>query len=167
MSGLFSDQLPSEEPRACLARMFGGRKGEPAPKVSVRAFAGLEALPAQAAPALVQVFRQFVWDIVDLAERELPGDAGRRAERLRMKLIGDHDALQSVGGTRGAQVADPIIGPEAFCDGVAAWTKEFLGELEIIHPQIAPRLLREVAREQRFQLAALGFFDKLPWHVVW
>jgi len=107
-----------------------------------------------------------VWDLVDAAGKELP-DAPKRAERIRQKLTLSHEALRSVGGARGAAFADPIVAPSAFAEGVANWTREFLTELEVVHPAIAPRLLKDATREQRFQFAALGFFEQLPWRIEW
>lgn len=165
--GMFADLRGGEDAKGCLARMFTSIAPEPLPRVSVKAFAGLTVLPLQAAPALVQVFRQYVWDLVDLAEKEMPNDASRRAEKVRSRLSTKHEALKSVGGQRGSTFADPIVEPAAFTEGLAAWTKDFLTELEVVHPQIAPRLLKEATREQRFQFAAQGFFDRLPWKIEW
>lgn len=166
-SGIFSDQRPNEDAKSYLSRLFTARHPEPQPKVTVCGFTGLEQLPRQAPPALVQVFRQYVWDLVELAQKEGPADALKRAERIRMKLCAEHEALMSVGGVRNATFADPIIEPRHFSDAVAQWTRDFLGELEVTHPTIAPRLLKEACREARFQFAALGFFEKLPWKIEW
>lgn len=166
-SGLFAERGSDDTPGACVARLFAVPPGEARARVSVKAFAGLPAMPEQAAPSLVNMFRHFVWDLVDLAEGEMPGDAGRRSERIRMKLVPEHDVLRSVGGRRGTEVADPIVEPPVLADAVAAWVREFLGELEIVHPQIAARLLRDAGREHRFALNAVGFFDKLPWRIQW
>ena len=166
-SGIFSDQQPSEDAKTYMSRLFVVKNAAVQPRVGVKAFDGLAALPLQATPAMVALLRQYVWDIVDLAEREMPGDAAKRAEKIRMKLTPKHEALKSVGGARGSAFADPIVEPAAFTDGVAGWTKEFLGELEVMHPKIAPRLLKEATRDQRFQLQALGFFDRLPWKIEW
>jgi hypothetical protein len=166
-SGLFAERGPDDTPGSCVARLFAVPPGEARARVSVKAFAGLPAVPEQAAPSLVSMFRHFAWDLVDLAEGEMPRDAGRRSERIRMKLVPEHDALQSVGGPRGIEVADPIVEPSVLADAVAAWVRAYLGELEIVHPQIAARLLREAGREHRFALDAVGFFDKLPWRIEW
>ncbi len=166
-SGLFADSSPAANDQARLARIFTAPAPEPRPKVSVKAFPGLAELPEQAAPALVKVFRHFVWDLTDLAEKEDPGAAGKRAERARVKLLPAHESLASFGGPRDSQAADPIVAPSVLADAVAAWTKDFLEELEVIHPQVAPRLLKEAGREPRFALAAIKFFDRIPWKVEW
>jgi hypothetical protein len=166
-SGHFADRREDEDARSAMARIFAGRPGEPKPKVSVRAVPGLDALPPQATPALIQVFRAYVWDVAELAEREMPGEGAKRAEKSRTKLSEQHEALRGVGGPRGAESADPICEPQQLSEAIAAWTRDFLGELEIMHPGIAARLVREAGREQRYALGAVGFFEKLPWRIEW
>ena len=165
--GIFADQKPEEDAKTYLSRLFIAAPPEPRPRVAVKAFLGLETMPLQATPALVSIFRNYVWDLAELAEREMPNDGAKRAEKIRVKRTPNHEALRSVGGTRGSSFADPIVEPEAFAEGIATWTREFLGELEVMHPQIAPRLLKEACREQRYQLAALDFFERLPWKIAW
>jgi hypothetical protein len=165
--GLFSDQRPSEDAKTYLSRMFTSKHPEPHPRVTVQAYQKLEALPLQVTPALVQIFRHYVWDVVDLAEKEMPNDAAKRAEKIRARLTPAHDSLKGVGGARGCTCADPIVEPGPFAEAMAAWTKDFLGELDMIHPGIAPRLLKEATRAQRFQLDAVDFFDRLPWKIEW
>lgn len=167
LSGHFADMKEGEDARSAMAHIFAGRPGEPKPKVSIRAVPGLDALPPQASPALIQVFRAFVWDLGDLAEREMPGEGAKRAEKSRTRLSGEHTALRGVGGERGTEAADPICEPQQLSDAVASWAKDFLGELEIMHPGIAARLVREAGREQRYALGAVGFFEKLPWRIEW
>lgn len=166
-SGIFSEQRRDEDAKTYLSRLFIAAAPEPRPRVAVKAFAGLDAMPLQATPALVSLLRNYVWDLNDLCEREVPNDAAKRGEKVRLKLSATDEALRSVGGPRGSGFADPIIEPRVFTDSLAAWTKEFLGELEVMHPGIAPKVLKEACREPRFQLAALGFFDRLPWKIEW
>jgi hypothetical protein len=166
-SGLFAGRRDDEAPTAYVGRLFAGAPGEPRPRVTAKGYPGLAAFPLQAPPAMVAMFRRFVWDLTELAEREMPGDAGKRAERVRTRLIAAHEVLKAVGGRRGSDAADPIAEPSALAEGIAAWARAFLEELEIVHPQIAPRLLREAAREHRFALSAVGFFDRLSWQIQW
>jgi hypothetical protein len=165
--GYFSDQRQDEAPNAYVSRMFAPTGAGVRPRVAVRLFPGLGQLPHQAPPAMVKMFRKYFWDLNDLAEKEMPGEGQKRAERTRTRLSAQHEVLRSVGGARGSEPADPIAEPSVFADGMAAWTKEFLGELEVLHPSIAPRLLTEAAREHRFALGSLGFFERLPWRAQW
>ena len=165
-SGVFSEQRPNEDAKSYLSRMFTAKHPEPQPRVTVQAFHLVDKLPLQAAPALVKVFREFVWELVELAGKESK-DADIRAERIRTKLAAKHEALKSVGGPRDGELNDPIMEPQLFVEGLAQWTRDFLGELEVMQPQIAPRLLKEACREQRFQFSAVGFFDRLPWKIEW
>jgi hypothetical protein len=164
---MFADKGPAEAATAYVARLFTSTPPEPLPIVTVKGYAGLEALPQQASPALVQILRTFMWDVTDHAEKEVPGDATKRAERVRTRLVPQHDILRSMGGPRGAGFADPIAEPGQLAGAVATWAKEFLSELEVVHPKIAPRLLKEAGREQRFALNAVGFFERLPWRIDW
>ena len=66
-SGVFCGQGTGEDAKAFMSRMFAGTAADPKPRIVVKSFTGLATLPHQATPALVAVFRQFVWDLVDLA----------------------------------------------------------------------------------------------------
>jgi hypothetical protein len=165
--GDFAGAKPGEDPRALLARIFQPTPPERVPRVTARAVAGLPALPAQATPALVHVFRQFLWDMTDAVEREAKGEGAKRVEKARAKLVAQYDVLRGVGVPRGTEAADPICEPSHLAEAVAALVKAVLGELEVINPGIAPRVVREAGREQRYALAAVGFFERLPWRLDW
>lgn len=166
-SGYFAERLPNDPPLATVARLFTSMPPEPLPKVAAKLYDGPPPLPRQAPPAMIRMFRDYAWDLADLIEREAPGQGAKRAERARQRLLPQHQVLQWVGGTRGAEQADPIVEPVILADGVAAWTRELLTEVEVLQPQSAPRLLRDAAREHRFALNAVGFFEKLPWRIQW
>ena len=166
-SGMFAEGRRADDPRTNLIGLFTAPPPEPRPRVSVRAFQGLATLPLQAPPALVEVFRQFVWQVTEAIEHELPGEGAKRAEKARTKLLDRYEALRGVGGARGLEVPDPICEPQQLAEAVAAWTGAFLGELEVVLPQIAARTVRDAAREQRYALGAVGFFEKLPWRIDW
>jgi hypothetical protein len=164
-SGHFSERRPDEPPLSCVARLFRSTPPEPLPHVVVRLYDPPRELPLQAPPAMIAMFRRYVWDLTDLIEREAPGEGAKRAERVRQRLLPQHAALGYVGGARGAEQPDPVLEPTLLAEGVAAWTREVLGELEVLAPQSAPRLLRQSAHEHRFALGAVGFFEKLPWRI--
>ncbi len=166
-AGHFAERLPSELPLATVARLFTSTPPEPLPRVVAKVYEGPPPLPRQAPPAMIQMFRRYSWDLADLIEREAPGQGAKRAERVRQRLLPQHQVLQWVGGTRDADQADPVVEPVTLADGVATWTKELLSEVEVLQPQSATRLLRDAAREHRFALSAVGFFEKLPWRIQW
>jgi len=166
-SGHFSARNPDEPPLTYVARLFTSTPPEPLPKVVAKLYDGPPPLPRQAPPAMISMFRHYSWDLTDLIEREAPGQGAKRAERVRQRLISQHQVLQYVGGVRDTEQQDPVVEPVSLADGVAVWTRELLGELEILQPQRAPRLLKSAAREHRFALNAVGFFEKLPWRIQW
>ncbi len=166
-SGHFAERLPNEAPLATVARLFTSTPPEPLPRVVAKLYDGPPPLPLQAPPAMIGMFRHYTWDLADLIEREAPGQGAKRAERVRQRLLPQHQVLQWVGGTRGAAQEDPVVEPTILADGVATWTRELLTEVEVLQPQSAPRILRDAAREHRFALSAVGFFEKLPWRIQW
>jgi hypothetical protein len=166
-AGFYAARGADEPPLSYVARLFTSTPPEPLPTVAVHLYDLPRQLPVQAAPALLAMFRSYVWDLTDLIEGEAPGEGSKRAERVRQRLIPKHQVLNFVGGARGVERPDPVVEPAALADGVAAWTRELLSELEVLAPQSAPRLVRQSGREHRFALNAVGFFDKLPWRVQW
>jgi len=166
-SGFYAARGPDEPALSYVARLFTSTAPEPLPTVAVHLYDPPRPLPVQAAPALIAMFRSYVWDLTELIEGEAPGEGTKRAERVRQRLIPKHQVLDFVGGARGVERPDPVVEPAALADGVAAWTRELLSELEVLAPQSAPRLVRQSGREHRFALNAVGFFDKLPWRVQW
>jgi hypothetical protein len=165
--GDFAGSKPAEDPRALLAGIFRPTPPETVPRVTARAVAGLPALPVQATPALVQVFRQFVWDVARAVDREVPGEGAKRVEKTRAKLAAQYDVLRSVGTPQGTEAADPVCEPAHLAEAVGALVKDVLGGLEVTHPGIASRVVRDAGREQRYALAAVGFFERLPWRLDW
>ena len=166
-SGHFAERRPDEPPLSYVARLFTSVPPEPLPVVVAKVYDLPRSLPLQAPPAMIAMFRHYVWDLSDLIEREAPGEGAKRAERVRQRLLAKHAVLSCVGGTRDAAATDPVVEPGALAEGVAAWTRDLLSEVEVLAPQSAPRLVRLSGREHRFALNAVGFFEKLPWRVQW
>ena len=159
--------MPNDPPLATVARLFTSVPPEPLPRVFAKLYDGPPPLPRQAPPAMIRMFRRYTWDLAELIEREAPGQGAKRAERVRQRLLPQHQVLQWVGGTRDAEQDDPVVEPVVLADGVATWTRELLTEVEVLQPQSAPRILRDAAREHRFALSAVRFFEKLPWRIQW
>jgi hypothetical protein len=166
--GRFADVRPDEAPNATVTRLTHAKPGEARPVVSLKAYTPFAMLPTQASPAMVAMFRRYLWDVVELMEREAPGQSMRRAERAHQKtLAGGHDVLRHFGLVRGAEIADPIVEPGVLAEALAVWTRELLTEFEVSHPLTAARIVRDAAREHRYALQAVGFFERLPWRIQW
>ena len=75
--------------------------------------------------------------------------------------------LRHLGLVRGAELADPIVDPPVLAEALATWTREILTEFEVSQPLSAARIVRDAAREHRYALQAVGFFDRLPWKIQW
>ena len=164
----FADARPGEPPNATVARLTHATPPDLRPVVALKAYAPVGLLPMQASPAMVAMFRHYLWDVLDLLEREAPGQSVRRAERAHNKtLVAGHDVLRHFGLVRGSEVADPIVEPAVLAEALAAWTRELLTEFEVSHPLSAPRVVRDAAREHRYALQAVGFFERLPWRIQW
>src|SRR5258705_12799549 len=69
-------------------------------------------LPAQAATALVNTYRELYWRIVDGVEREFPGEARRRAQKGTAAIADTHQALALLSVPRGTDTPDGVGRPE-------------------------------------------------------
>lgn len=165
-SGHFADGGEGTEVPASLARQLAARGAVPG-ALAASVFPPVDALAQQPPPALVDAYRDVFWRIVEAAEREVPGEAMRRALALRDGLAPAHAPLAVLGAERG-QPRDPVVTtPEAMTSGLADWALHLLEQLEIIAPGVAPGVLREATRDHRYVLQRAGFYTRLPWPIAW
>src|SRR3989442_1078161 len=75
-------------------------------------FPAADDLPAQAATALVNTYRELYWRIVDAVEREFPGEAKRRAQKVTAAIVDAHQALALLSVPRGSDTPDAVVRPE-------------------------------------------------------
>lgn len=137
------------------------------PQVSACVFPALAELPEQASPAMVEMFRELFWKIADAAEKELPGEAIKRAYRLRDSLSGTHATLDVLGTPRDRDSAPLLATSEELTKALGDWARQLLDQLEIVSPGGAAKVLKEATREQRFMLQKAGFFSHFPWTIHW
>jgi len=124
-------------------------------------------LPAQAPPALVESYRDLFWRITESAEGQVPGEALKRAHRLRDALQPTHAVLAAIGVARDRDPVAVVASPLELTWALADWTLQLLEQLEVIAPGVAPVVLKEATREQRFVLQKAGFYQRLAWTVAW
>src|SRR2546425_1078818 len=124
-------------------------------------------LPAQAPNALINTYRELYWRIVDEVEKEFPGEAKRRAQKVCAGIIGTHKALGLLSVPRGADTPDAVVQPDELSNALTDWSLQLLEGVEVLMPGTAPKIVKEATKEHRYVLQSAGFYGRLPWQVTW
>ena len=122
------------------------------------------ALPVQASPALVQVYRQLVNALVQRLLDEGNDHVHLIADYARHTLIPRHPALASFGVLTRAP-HDPVADADTLTAAVAAWIGEITLAAVELDSEAPERLLRELTWERRHVLQSAGFFEQLAWTI--
>ena len=104
---------------------------------------------------------------MDEVEKELPGEARRRAQKVSAGISEMHKAIAILAAPRGAETPDAVVQPEELANALTDWSLQLLEGVEVITPGAAPRILREATREHRYVLESAGYYGRLPWQVTW
>ena len=169
LSGHFCDKPENVPPARYLESLFdpGPPPGDTKPAMSAGTFPAADDLPAQAATALVSTYRELYWRIVDAVEREFPGEAKRRAQKVTAAIVETHQALALLSVPRGSDTPDAVVRPEELSTALSDWALQLLEGAEVMMPGTAPKVLKDATREHRYVLQAAGFYGRLPWRVTW
>ncbi len=167
VSGHFCDKPDNVPPARYLESLFDAASDGAAPALAAGTFPAADDLPAQAATALVNTYRELYWRIVDAVEREFPGEAKRRAQKVTAAIIGTHHALALLSVPRGTDTPDAVVRPEELATALTDWALQLLEGAEVMMPGTAPKVLKDATREHRYVLQAAGFYGRLPWRVTW
>ncbi|MEA3245757.1 MAG: hypothetical protein U9Q74_06340 [Gemmatimonadota bacterium] len=177
--GYFCDDAfgaPEEQLRALLA---------PSDRwVRVRLWPVPTSLPTQAAPALIQAYRELMVGIVRRLQSGGCDAAPAVAERARLNLAPRHPALErlavtldavpasfnptstlSFGRTPSSTVRDPICDTPALSAAVGEWIAEVLKTTPPADGTPPERFLEDVLRERRHMFQTSGLMDALPWRL--
>lgn len=159
-----SDDVPVAQH---VARMFArDPKGNP-PDVAAALFPAADDLPRQAAPELIQTYRELFWAVAAAADREVSGEAMKHVHRLRDLVANVHPSVEAIGLPLDRDPRDIVATEAELTLGLAEWVSQLLEHLEIVAPGIAPGVLKEATAEHRFLLQRAAFYDRLPWTVRW
>jgi hypothetical protein len=166
LAGHFCDKPDAVQPARYLESLFApGPSGTPA--MSTGTFPAADDLPAQAATALVSTYRELYWRIVDAVDREFPGEAKRRAQKVTAAIVDTHHALALLSVPRGTDTPDAVVRPEELSTALTDWALQLLEGAEVMMPGTALKVLKDATREHRYVLQAAGFYGRLPWRVTW
>jgi len=167
VSGYYCDKPDAQSVGKFLEAQFQpGPTGAP-PAISAVVFPPAADLPQQAPNALINTYRELYWRIVDEVEKEFPGEAKRRAQKVSGGIVGQHKAIAILSAARGAETPDAVVQPEELANALMDWSLQLLQGVEVIMPGTAPKILREATREHRYVLQSAGFYGRLPWQVTW
>ncbi|HEY3280417.1 MAG TPA: hypothetical protein VGJ83_07870 [Gemmatimonadales bacterium] len=167
VAGYMCDKPDTVPPARYLESLFELGADGGAPAMSAGVFTAAADLPAQAPTALVNTYRELYWRIVDAVEKEFPGDAKRRAQKVAAAIVGTHEALALLSVPRGADTPDAVVRPEELSSALTDWALQMLEGAEVMMPGTAPKVLKDATREHRYVLQAAGFYARLPWQVTW
>ncbi|MEX1050544.1 MAG: hypothetical protein WEC54_03235 [Gemmatimonadales bacterium] len=165
--GYFCAKREDETVGRYVERLLNPREDGSARVIVATVFTHPAELPEQAPPALIETYRDLFWRIAEAAEVTTPNDAMKRAYRIRDALQGTHAVLGAIGVPRDRTAVAVVASPTQLTWALADWTLQLLEQLEVIAPGIAPAVLKEATREQRFVLQKAGFYQWLPWTVAW
>jgi hypothetical protein len=152
-----------------LLKLLGAGPGGKPPKevVAHDLVALVRELPVQALPTQVKLFREVQTRIVAAADKELMGEAGRKHPRISAAVKTLHPAIELLDAPEYGPPPSLVVTGEELTAAFAAWTERLLKDVELVAPGGAVNVLREAAKENRHQLQASGYFERLPWKVTW
>src|SRR5258705_13869426 len=100
-------------------------------------------LPAQAATALVNTYRELYWRLVDAVEREFPGEARRRAQKVSAAIVDTHQALALMSVPRGTDIPDAVVRPEELSTALTRWALQLVEGAQVLMPGTATKVLKD------------------------
>jgi len=124
-------------------------------------------LQPQALPSQIRMYREIFVRISQAVEGELPVDGLRRVDRVTARLLPELPSLRYLLPSNGGDPSAVAVPANTLTAHLATWTGALLGEVEVVSPGAAPRILRDATRDQRHLLQAAGFYGHFPWSLSW
>lgn len=165
--GWFCDRPAGMPVAAYMESLFALLPDGSPPVIAASVVPDLGPVPTQALPPQVVMYRDLMLRLEDAVEAELPGEGALRGGRARAGLREAHPVLELLALGEDQAIAGVAVPAPVLTAALAAWTTRLLEGLELVVPGSAPRILREITREQRFALQAAGYYERLPWRVNW
>lgn len=148
-----------------LERIGGLFASQSRVEISVRRWNKVASLRAQAAPALIQAYRELLEGLVKRAIAAGSSSALAIAEHARQSLLHKHPSLEGFTFSE-REVPEPVADTAELTAAVAAWLQEFMWTAAD-HDRSSPEeLLREAAWERRHIFQSAGLFERIPWKVA-
>lgn len=122
-------------------------------------------LPVQAAPGLVQAYRDLATSLVLRLVAEGSESAPAVAEHARQTLVKSHPSLE--GFTFNGRTPKPVVADaNSVTAAVASLINEVMWTASTQEGNGPEQLLRELTHERRHLFQSAGFFERLSWKVT-
>ena len=167
VSGYFCDKPDAMAIPKFLESQFQARPDGQTPVLTAAVFPHVADLPQQAPTSLINTYRELYWRIVDEVDKEFPGEAKRRAQKVSTGIGDTHKVITILSAPRGTDTPDSVVQPEELANALTDWSLQLLEGVEVMMPGTAPKILREATREHRYVLQSAGYYGRLPWQVAW
>lgn len=135
------------------------------PTLTVNRWQRPAGLPAQAAPALVQAYRELTTSLVQRVVATGRESAPAIAEHARKSLLPRHPVLEGFTFS-GRPLRDPVADSVELTAAVASWIQEFMWAAADHDSSSPEQLLRDVMWERRHMFQSSGLLDRIPWKVA-
>ncbi len=146
-----------------VAKMFA-REGK-VEGTQVLRWSGLDPLPIQAPPALVQAYRELAASLVAKLIADGRDSAAAIAERARQNLLDAHPVLN--GFTFDGQAPEDVIADTGLLTAaMGAWLKEFLFAAADLETTSPGAVLHDLTWGRRHLFQSAGLYALLPWKVL-
>lgn len=146
-----------------VAKMFA-REGK-VEGTRVRRWTGLDPLPSQAPPALVQAYRELASSLVEKLSADGRDGVSALAEQARLNLVETHGELNGL-GFNGRDAGDVIADSTRLTAAMGAWLKEFMFAATDHETSTPAAVLKELTWSRRHMFQSAGLYDQLPWKVL-
>src|SRR2546425_909293 len=131
-TGYFCDRPEALPVGKYIESQFAHTPDGATPAVVACLFPPAAELPAQAANALINTYRELYWRIVDEVDKEFPGEAKRRAQKVSAGLVDAHRAITILSAPRGTDTPDSVVQPEELSNALTDWSLQLLEGVEVI-----------------------------------
>jgi hypothetical protein len=165
--GYLCDRPPGGSVVRYVESLFELRADGTPPGIAGSIVSELGDIPAQAPVAQVRAYRDLFRRISQAVEAELPEEGKRKNQRASVAVSANFPIFMVLAASDSEEEPAVPVGADALTASFADWTVRVLGDVEIVAPGTAERLVRDATRDQRFVLQAAGYYDKLPWRITW
>jgi len=124
------------------------------------------ALPVQAPPSLVKAYRDLASSLVSDLVAKGKDSAPAIAEHARQHLLTKHPALNAF-SFNGRPHRDTVADSATLTSAISALVTEIIwasADHEVVKPE---DVIRDLTHERRHMFQSAGFYERLPWKVVW